>query len=203
MASYHHGSLPAALLAAAETILQRDGIGALTLRAAAREAGVSHTAPAHHFGDLTGLLSALAASGFARLSDFARAEADAKKSNGGEKNQLLAHARGYVAFARAHPGLFQLMFRSERLDWSLPALERAARDAYTLLMPATEALQAKPDAETLADMLARWSYVHGLAMLLIDGRFSVSASMVPGADEEALIAELLGRMVWLDGETDN
>ena len=61
---YHHGDLKAALLAEAETILERDGIQALTLRAAARAAGVSHAAPTNHFGDLSGLLSELAAVGF-------------------------------------------------------------------------------------------------------------------------------------------
>ena len=61
---YHHGALRDALLQAAERILERDGLAGLTLRAVAREAGVSHAAPTHHFGDLTGLLSELAAIGF-------------------------------------------------------------------------------------------------------------------------------------------
>ena len=65
--TYHHGSLKQALLQAAERILVRDGIQGLTLRAAAREAGVSHAAPKNHFGDLTGLLSELAAVGFERF----------------------------------------------------------------------------------------------------------------------------------------
>src|SRR5262245_7555964 len=56
-APYHHGALREALLKAAETVLRRDGLAGLTLRAVAREAGVSHAAPTHHFGDLTGLLS--------------------------------------------------------------------------------------------------------------------------------------------------
>ena len=51
-------------LQAAERVLERDGLAGLTLRAVAREAGVSHAAPTHHFGDLTGLLSELAAIGF-------------------------------------------------------------------------------------------------------------------------------------------
>ena len=58
---YHHGDLREALLKAAERVLERDGLAGLTLRAVAREAGVSHAAPTHHFGDLTGLLSELAA----------------------------------------------------------------------------------------------------------------------------------------------
>src|SRR5213079_782408 len=54
-APYHHGALRDALLLAAERVLERDGLAGLTLRAVAREAGVSHAAPTHHFGDLTGL----------------------------------------------------------------------------------------------------------------------------------------------------
>ena len=65
---YHHGDLHDALLAAAERVLERDGLSGLTLRAVAREAGVSHAAPTHHFGDLTGLLSELAAIGFRRFN---------------------------------------------------------------------------------------------------------------------------------------
>src|SRR5437667_7268702 len=68
-APYHHGALHDALLEAAERVLERDGLSGLTLRAVAREAGVSHAAPAHHFGDLTGLVSELAAIGFRQFND--------------------------------------------------------------------------------------------------------------------------------------
>ena len=65
---YHHGSLPTTLLEAAERVLRRDGLPGLTLRAIAREAGVSHTAPKHHFGDTAAILSELAAIGHLRLA---------------------------------------------------------------------------------------------------------------------------------------
>src|SRR5882757_2625180 len=65
---YHHGALRDALLKAAETVLERDGLAGLTLRAVAREAGVSHAAPTHHFADLTGLVSELAAIGFRQFN---------------------------------------------------------------------------------------------------------------------------------------
>src|SRR5665811_1625280 len=67
-APYHHGALRDALLEAAERVLERDGLSGLTLRAVAREAGVSHAAPTHHFGDLTGLVSELAAIGFRQFN---------------------------------------------------------------------------------------------------------------------------------------
>src|SRR5579875_3424668 len=114
VARYHHGDLRNALLAAAEAILEREGLNGLTLRAVARAGGVSHAAPAHHFGDLTGLLSELAAAGFRRLAE--RFDAAMAASGAEPDARLAAMGRAYVAFARAHPGLFTLMFRSERLD---------------------------------------------------------------------------------------
>src|SRR6201999_3726077 len=83
-APYHHGALHEALLKAAEAVLERDGLQGLTLRAVAREAGVSHAAPTHHFGDLTGLVSELAAIGF-RQFNAAMAAAGLGDSPGLEK----------------------------------------------------------------------------------------------------------------------
>jgi AcrR family transcriptional regulator len=116
-APYHHGALRDALLEAAERVLERDGVAGLTLRAVAREAGVSHAAPTHHFGDLTGLLSELAAIGF-RQFNTAMELADAAGNSPIEK--ALAGAKAYVAYAQAHPGMYGLMFRAERLDMTRP-----------------------------------------------------------------------------------
>ena len=61
---YHHGDLHEALLQAAKRVAERDGINGLTLRAGAREAGVSHAAPSHHFGPhLAGAYAQAVASG--------------------------------------------------------------------------------------------------------------------------------------------
>ena len=112
---YHHGALRDALLQAAERVLEREGLAGLTLRAVAREAGVSHAAPTHHFGDLTGLVSELAAIGFRQ---FNAAMAEACASDMPYPASGLARAHAYVAYAQAHPGMYGLMFRTERLDYS-------------------------------------------------------------------------------------
>src|ERR1700712_4232109 len=104
---YHHGALHDALLKAAEKVLERDGLQGLTLRAVAREAGVSHAAPTHHFGDLTGLVSELAAIGFRQ---FNAAMAEARSGPGSMLEKSMASAKAYVAHARAHPGMYGLMF---------------------------------------------------------------------------------------------
>src|SRR3954466_11600516 len=114
---YHHGDLREALLQAAERILERDGLAGLTLRAVAREAGVSHAAPTHHFGDLTGLVSELAAIGF-RMFNAAMAAAGNSETHPAMKG--LASAKAYVAYAQAHPGMYGVMFRSARLDYLRP-----------------------------------------------------------------------------------
>src|SRR5882762_4553885 len=124
---YHHGALRDALLKAAETVLERDGLAGLTLRAVAREAGVSHAAPTHHFGDLTGLVSELAAIGFRQ---FNAAMAAADTSGPSPLDKAMARAKAYVAYARAHPGMYGLMFRTERLDMTRPSLCEAASASF-------------------------------------------------------------------------
>lgn len=163
---YHHGSLPAALLDAAEAILARDGPDALTLRGAARAAGVSHAAPAHHFGDLTGLMSELAAIGYGRFAAHLAAAANAAPPDARER--MIAMGRAYVAFAREHHNMFRLMFRAERLDRARPALEAASKGAFAVLRDAVNRRGDGAGIDPLAEAIGSWSLVHGFAMLLID-----------------------------------
>lgn len=182
---YHHGDLKAALLEQAESILEQDGLQALTLRAAARAAGVSHAAPKNHFGDLTGLLSELAAIGFSRFgATLAAAMAAAGE---GPQARMKAMGRAYVAFARANPGLFALMFRSERLDAQRPALRDsidATRQALRAAAYARAPAGPLSPLQLAAQAAALWSLVHGFAVLLLDGRLDGMLRSLPG-DEDA------------------
>jgi AcrR family transcriptional regulator len=189
--AYHHGALKAAVLDAAARILEREGIAGLTLRGAAREAGVSHAAPKNHFGDLAGLLSDLAAAGYVRLREEMLAAADAEHS---PSARLHAVGSAYVKFARSNPGLFLLMFRRERLDMNRPALREAAQALFDILAGAVgkeASAGAVLDEQEALEMALAWSQVHGLAMLLIDGRLRPILNRLPGVDEEAFVARLL------------
>jgi AcrR family transcriptional regulator len=117
-------------------VLEREGLPGLTLRAVAREAGVSHAAPTHHFGDLTGLLSELAAIGFRR---FNAAMIAASNSETLPVMKAMARAKAYVAYAQARPGMYGLMFRTERLDMSRPSLHEAAGASFEGLASAVGA----------------------------------------------------------------
>ncbi|WP_375414429.1 TetR/AcrR family transcriptional regulator [uncultured Bradyrhizobium sp.] len=195
---YHHGDLHEALLTAAENVLERDGLQGLTLRAVAREAGVSHAAPTHHFGDLTGLLSELAAIGF-RQFNVAMAAADSRGPS--PLDRAMARAKAYVAYARAHPGMYGLMFRTERLDMARPSLHEAANASFAGLAGAIGASRHEHiTAETLsldqAAAVARaWSLVHGFTMLLLDGRLTDILHRLPeGTEAETLLDAMLRSM---------
>ncbi|MDM0078913.1 TetR-like C-terminal domain-containing protein [Variovorax sp. J2P1-59] len=191
---YHHGALHATLLAAAQDLLESQGLEGLTLRAAARAAGVSHAAPKNHFGDLTGLLSELAAVGFRQFADALRLAAAGHAGSSSERFDAIGHA--YVAYAREHPAMFLLMFRGERLDMERPALREATELARQALAgAAAQRLGLEQEAgapvtpDQSATMVAAWSLVHGFAMLLIDGRLNPVLSRRPeGTDWQTLLS---------------
>jgi AcrR family transcriptional regulator len=192
---YHHGALRDALLKAAECVLERDGLPGLTLRAVAREAGVSHAAPAHHFGDLTGLVSDLAAIGFRQ---FNAAMAAASAAGRPPLENAMARAKAYVGFAQAHPGMYGLMFRTERLDMSRPTLHDAASASFAGFAAAigasrNEHIEEEALSLDQAAAIARaWSLVHGFTMLLLDGRLSDIQRRLPeGTSVETLLDAML------------
>ena len=195
---YHHGDLHDALLAAAERVLERDGLPGLTLRAVAREAGVSHAAPTHHFGDLSGLLSELAAIGFRRFNE---AMVAAGKTDTHPLMKAMARAKAYVAYAQACPGMYGLMFRTERLDMTRPSLHEAATASFEGLANAVgagrnekltgDALEAL-SLDQAAAIARAWSLVHGFTTLLLDGRLKDILHRLPeGTGVDQLLDAML------------
>ncbi|MFE8941826.1 TetR/AcrR family transcriptional regulator [Streptomyces sp. NPDC007872] len=152
--TYHHGDLRQAVLAAALDVIAAEGPGALSLRDLARRAGVSHAAPAHHFKDRTGLLTAVAAQGYDLL---AGALAGAP--------ELRERGVRYVRFAVEHPAHFQVMFQPELLRADDPDLRAARERASAELRAGVAGLEDVPDAREAG--IAAWSLAHGFATLLL------------------------------------
>src|ERR687888_1062469 len=125
---YHHGDLRRVLLEAAVEAIGQVGPAAVSLRDLARRAGVSHAAPAYHFGDKAGLLTAVAADGFARLAATLR---EAYQTTG----SFLEVGVAYVRFAVTHRAHFEVMFRPELYRTNDPDLVRAREAARSLLYP--------------------------------------------------------------------
>ena len=161
------GGLRERLVAATVAAINEQGLGGVTLRGVARRSGVSHAAPAHHFGDKAGLFTAVATDGFrlltASLRECAAARADRPAP---DRSQLLGIA--YVEFAVRHRAHFEVMFRPELLRPADSAYTAAGAEAFSELMRAVLDAQAQGwaatrDADDVATMA--WALVHGVAAL--------------------------------------
>ncbi|MEM9169091.1 MAG: TetR/AcrR family transcriptional regulator [Pseudomonadota bacterium] len=196
--AYHHGDLRRALLDAAEIELTESGVERFSLRGVAKRAGVSHGAPAHHFGDAGGLLTALAARGYARF--IAAQDAREKAAADDPRAKLAASGLGYLDFAAANPALFRLMFASDRPDKSDPVLSAAADAAFEKLVRHIEAVSGRTphtDKSAMSDVLAAWGVAHGLADLMIAGRLGRATFLDAMGDDarDRLFAEIILRAV--------
>ena len=190
---YHHGNLRAALLGAAEVELGTRGLERFSLREVAKRAGVSHAAPAHHFGDVNGLLTALAAEGYRRF--VATQDARQRKAAADGLSQLVAAGMGYIDFALGHPALFRLIFSSNRPDYDAPDLSAAASTAFQRLLDNVGRLRGvdpQKDTESMLGVMAAWAIVHGLADLMNAGRLKFLRGMRP-REREAALSQLLHR----------
>ena len=190
MPTYHHGDLRRALIEATESLIAEKGPELFSLREVARRAGVSAAAPAHHFADAAGLLTAVATQGF---DELARSLRSAEARGGGDaRARLREQGVAYVEFAMRYPGRFRLMFR-DALHADDPELQRAGNDAFGVLENGVRAAFATAPGGKLAPeawtaLLALWSVVHGYAHLTIAGRLDKGAA---GRNRKGFVADTL------------
>jgi AcrR family transcriptional regulator len=180
------------LIRAGLAVITWGGPRALTLRAVGRRARVSRTAPYHHFTDKRGLLAAIAEEGFRALAEEMRGAA---ADHGGDPlSRLQALGQAYVAFARAHPAHFRVMFGPDVGDDAAhSALQAATAEAFGLLPKAVIDCQRAGlvfggDPVTLAGRL--WAAAHGVAWLLLDGKLRGRG----GEDPEAVATGMMATM---------
>lgn len=187
---YHHGHLRAACVEAGVHLVEAEGPDAVTIRGVARIAGVSHTAPLHHFRDRHELLDAVADRGFDLLVE----RLDASLAPDATPIEALrAYGRAYVDHAVAHRGLFTLMFR--------PTGEIQGEASYRRLIDLCAAAQVAgelPGDDPFRLALVLWSSVHGLAALYATsnlGSGHVSGQPTnPGVGTDAVLDDLLGAL---------
>ncbi|SUA80217.1 transcriptional regulator BetI [Nocardia otitidiscaviarum] len=187
--AYHHGDLRAALLRAAAEQIAQDGVDAVSLRALAQRAGVSHAAPAHHFGNKQGLLTELAIEGFELLA----AELH------GAAGDFRAVALAYIGFARRNPGHFDVMFRRDLLCVDDDRLIAARRRSGAELRSGIAELGIDQE-DHRAGQLAAWSLVHGFAHLWREG--ALVGSDLGGDDPEALALAMVSAVRFESGTAD-
>ena len=189
---YHHGDLRRALIDAARRLLERDGPSALSLRAVAREAGVSPAAPYHHFKDKGELLDAVAHEGWDMLNQaMIKARADATTLG----DRMVALGVAYVCFARDNPSLYRVMYDGSRDKDDLPEHARMQEDsAYCQVRDTLVEAGADPHDEIGLELAtsAAWCAAHGLAEMASFKQFEHLKDAVGG--EEAFFRGIFSHM---------
>ncbi|WP_369602950.1 WHG domain-containing protein [Hahella sp. SMD15-11] len=168
-APYHHGNLRQALLETGLAHLETLGPDKISLRALARDIGVSQTAPYRHFRDKSALLAALAAEGFRRLKTTTENAVEQAESH---EDRMVEGGLAYIRFARAQPALYKLMFGPVLAEMAqFEDLQQAGHEAFGVIVrivrPAIEAGAFDAGDPMIAAQTA-WALVHGLASLAID-----------------------------------
>lgn len=160
---YHHGDLARAILSAAVAVITESGPERLSMRDLARRAGVSHAAPAHHFGDKAGLLTALATQGFELLAEAL----DAEQQRSGD---FLEVGVAYVRFAVDHRAHFEVMFRPDLYRAGDTGVVAARQRATNALNGGVENMpsEQRGDRDVHVGGVAAWSLVHGFATLWLN-----------------------------------
>jgi len=172
---YHHGNLRTALIEAGLDILERGDIS-LTLRAAAKRAGVSHTAPYNHFPDKEALLAAIAIKGF---EDLTMVTEDARRSTGPDAgDRLVSTGLTYILFAAERPSLYRLMFGPRKATAAAAEISAAGLTAFEVLVRVmqdgmTEGAFRTGDPRSAA--FTAWALVHGMAQMALDRTGPLSA----------------------------
>lgn len=190
--TYHHGALRTELVDASVRLIESEGIGAVSLRRVAREAGVSPGAPYHHFPNRAALLSAIAAHGFRELA----ADVDAVDRTT-RAAALPALVRCYLDFARRRPGHFQVMWRHELSEPEKhPDVQSAMEDVFGAL---ARLLRDVGVAEPAGLGTTLWALGHGLAALTLDHQLDHTARKWDTTADDlverclALVSGLAGR----------
>ncbi|MEU5135230.1 TetR/AcrR family transcriptional regulator [Streptomyces californicus] len=190
--TYHHGDLRAACLRAARELLEEDGSAALSLRAVARRAGVSATAPYRHYSDREALVSAVAAEGYRELAEHLARAHPAPST----PDELAAVAVAYVRFALERPALFRAMF-AEPCDPTSEERVAATEAISAYVRTIVGAAFPGVDAEALSTTV--WALVHGLAFLHLDGKLDSSSPETVAAQVTSAVHALFGAAPALSG----
>jgi len=172
------------VLKASVALIEAGGLDRLSMREAARKAGVSHQAPYHHFGDREAILAAIATEGFGMLQQELSRSLD--KHAASQRAALEAVAKTSVDFALRHPGYFRVMFRSDAVPIeSYPQAIDNADAAFGALVQAIDRSFAGEPPEARRNLaFACWAFTHGLATLLLDGPLTRRAGTKKGGQDE-------------------
>ncbi|QOL25547.1 TetR/AcrR family transcriptional regulator [Thalassotalea sp. LPB0316] len=180
-AKYHHGDLRQALILAATSMVEQEGVNNLSLRKLAEQVNVSRTAAYHHFKDKHDLLCAIAAQGFAQWTSLAQEISDDSSLSAQEKFKQFFLK--YIQFAIDNSAIYELMFGHQlwQSESDNSALTRVSYPCFQYQVEMTRAWQQQGlfpiDENPTRLAQVTWATMHGLAKLYIDGIYTQSSTI--------------------------
>ena len=178
------------VIKAAVKYVADNGPDGLSFRQIAADAGVSHQAPYHHFGDRSAIFGEIALEGFRKFAAVMGAPARADE----DTENCVRLCERYVDFAIANKGHFRVMFRADLCQMhESPETQKAADDAFATLIEAVSEMVGDSASidEIRVQATAMWSLAHGLATLIIDGPLENKIGKV--SDRRALVRSVAQR----------
>ena len=178
------------VIKAAVKYVADNGPDGLSFRQIAADAGVSHQAPYHHFGDRSAIFGEIALEGFRKFAVVMGAPARADE----DSENCVRLCERYVDFAIANKGHFRVMFRADLCQMhESPETQKAADDAFETLLAAVSEMVGDSASidEIRVQATAMWSLAHGLATLIIDGPLENKIGKV--SDRRALVRSVAQR----------
>ena len=185
----HHGALRPALVEAGLLLLDSEGIEAVTIRAVARLAGVSHAAPVNHFPDRRSLLTAIAARCFEELTQAVAPRG--RRPAPTARKRLYALVDAFYAYGLANPNRYRLMWRQDLLDAADPAIKALTDDVFERVAKSLEGIEKPPRISEMSRFVAMCSAIHGYVLLRIDGNFDSYVDERTGQPRHHAIIEAL------------
>ena len=187
---YHHGDLAHTLIAVAIDLIEEKGASGLSLREVARMAGVSHGAPAHHFRDKTGLLTAIAVQGLRELAETLQLAGEARPAAGYQK--LIGSGEAYIRFSLEHPAYYAVMYRPDLVNPVDPDYALSTRLPGKVLTQFIEQTLLANGQDVSPKIvagaaIALWSQVHGFASIWASGNLG-------DPDDSELLTETMHEM---------
>jgi AcrR family transcriptional regulator len=178
------------VLQASLALIDEGGLDRLSMREAARKAGVSHQAPYHYFADREAILAAIAGEGFAKLGQALMRAAEGAGADAGKAVEAMG--RAYVDFALRHPAYFQVMFRADAVPLErYPEARKQEDEAFGRLVEGIDKALAGQPPETRRKLaIASWALVHGLATLILEGSLARKVG-VPKMRQKHLADEVI------------
>ena len=186
--SHGHDNLKTALVTAGIAILDSDGVEAVTIRATARAAGVSHAAPINHFPDRRALLTAIAAD---CLNELTQMIATNQQNKAAARDQICALVDAFHDYGLTRPNRYRLMWRQDMLDTADPVLTSLTDGLFECVAAAMLAFGDPPKISAMSRIVAVCSAIHGYVLLRIDGAFQGYEDEKTGAPRHRAVLDAL------------